>query len=83
MAEGLQTLQTTVTSGNPWGQDEQGSLFGLAYTEVLQHAIDVYDSHVDMLMTAAGNLTDWGQQLRDTEEENKGLFQRLLDMLGG
>jgi len=83
MGEGLKALEATVTSGNPWGQDEQGSLFGLAYKEILEYAIDTYDSHVGLLMDAADNLKGWAQQLRDVDEQGAGMFRNLQGKLGG
>ncbi len=55
----LQSLQATITTDNPWGHDEQGSLFGLAYLEVLSHALDVLGSHAGQLGYAAEGLYDW------------------------
>jgi hypothetical protein len=83
MAAQLADLKATVTAGNPWGQDEQGSLFGLAYGEVLQQAIEVYDSHVDQLMYAAENLATWAEKFELTEADIVRGFQLIWSKLRG
>jgi hypothetical protein len=37
---GLTELQATVTTENPWGSDEAGSIVGTLYVAVLGHALD-------------------------------------------
>jgi hypothetical protein len=50
MASGLTGLQSTVQGdGNPWGSDEQGSLFGTAYQLVLGTAFEAITSHVEQV----------------------------------
>jgi hypothetical protein len=67
MYTGLQGLQSTVTSNNPWGGDEQGSIFGTLYVAVLGHAMQSMASHLDKLGTAAEGVAVWSQQMSQTE----------------
>src|SRR5262249_48457401 len=80
---GLDALQATITTGNPWGGDEAGSLFGAAYVEVLGHAIDVYGSHVGQLVEAAQGLAGWAQQIWRTEQRNTERIDQAASGLGG
>lgn len=66
---GVTSLQSTVTSESPWGADEQGTLFGAAYLAVLNHAIEVYGSHVDLLREAADGLATWSDRSAATEHD--------------
>ncbi|MCW3841695.1 hypothetical protein ONA70_16465 [Micromonospora yasonensis] len=79
---GLGALEATVTSENPWGADEPGSVFGAAYTEVLSHALETYGSHVQLLISAAEGLADWAQQVVETDLESDQLFTKLHGRLG-
>jgi hypothetical protein len=64
----LTQLQTTVTTKNPWGSDEPGSLFGMAYVEVLGHALQVLGSHADLMMGAATGLADMANSVAQTDQ---------------
>jgi hypothetical protein len=70
----LQGLQATVTSANPWGADEPGTAFGMVYTEVLGHALEVYASHVDLLMGAADGLLTWAGTVAEVEASQAAAF---------
>jgi hypothetical protein len=67
---GLDDLTKTVTTENPWGADGPGSVFGLAYTEVVNHAIETLSSHTGQLFDTASNLVTWVDLSGQTEEEN-------------
>lgn len=67
LADAVQRLQVTVTSGNPWGADEPGSVFGAAYGAVLGHALEVYASHVGQLGSAAERLGVWAGTVQDAD----------------
>ena len=57
MSTGLQGLQNTVQGdGNPWGSDEQGSLFGQVYQLVLGKAFEAIASHVQQVGYAGQGL---------------------------
>jgi hypothetical protein len=70
LGQDLRALETTVTAGNPWGSDEAGSVFGMAYTAVLGHAVEVLGSHVELLGGGAEKLGVWGLRSELTELEN-------------
>ena len=76
----VNSLNSTVTTGNPWGQDEQGSLFGALYVAVLNHALEAYGSHVDQLGVAAKGLAGWAIRMEQTEED---LHRRIAAVGGG
>ncbi|PWR13752.1 hypothetical protein DKT69_19385 [Micromonospora sicca] len=79
---GLGALEATVTTQNPWGADEPGTVFGAAYTEVLSHALETYGSHVQLLITAAEGLADWAQQVVEVDQQSDALFTSLHGRLG-
>ncbi|GAA4579184.1 hypothetical protein GCM10023176_56450 [Micromonospora coerulea] len=80
---GLGTLEATVTTQNPWGGDEPGTLFGAAYTAVLSHALETYGSHVQLLITAAEGLAGWAERVVEADRESDALFTSLHGRLGG
>ncbi|MDG4825401.1 WXG100 family type VII secretion target [Asanoa sp. WMMD1127] len=83
LATEVSALANTVDgSGNPWGTDEAGSLFGAAYVEVLTHALDVYQSMADQLLEAAENLDHGAGAYEAVEESNRQLFDRM-ELPGG
>jgi hypothetical protein len=50
MSSGLQGLQSTIQGdGNPWGADEQGSIFGQVYQLVLGKAFEAVVSHIQQV----------------------------------
>ncbi len=75
--DGLTDLTATVTTDNPWGADEPGTVFGAAYTEVLSHALETYGTHVQQLLTAAENLAGWAQQVVEADERSDALFRTI------
>jgi hypothetical protein len=79
---GLQQLERTVTSNSPWGADEPGSLFGMAYTEVLGHAMDVYGSHVQQLADAAQRLSAWATTTAQVDAGNAQVFDAIQAQVG-
>lgn len=79
----VQQLQATVTgSGNPWGADEPGSVFGMAYVEVVQHALDVYASMAEQLLDVAGKLATGADNHEFTDVGAADLFTRM-ELPGG
>jgi hypothetical protein len=76
LVNSLQSLQATVTTENPWGKDEPGSLFGMAYVEVLNHALHVFASHIEQIVTAADGLASWADSLHGAEQGNTDMFNR-------
>lgn len=82
-ADGLDGLEATVSTGNPWGGDEAGSLFGLAYVEVLNHAMDVLGSHLGLLVEAAEGLGTMAQQTWQAEQDNTARIDQSAAGLKG
>ena len=81
-AQGLTSLEKTVGSEHPWGDDQPGSAFGAIYTDVLQHAIDALGSHSGQLVTAAERLASWAAQSTENEQagsEKLSQFGRKLE----
>jgi hypothetical protein len=73
---GLRRLQASVTSENPWGADEPGTVFGMAYTALLGHAMETYGSHLELLVAGAEKLVTWADNSRSTEDHNAELASR-------
>lgn len=66
MAAGLEGLRSTITgSGNPWGSDEPGTVFGSIYAAVLGKAFTAIASHVAQVRYAGQALQ---QQARDYDQ---------------
>ncbi|MEV6306283.1 hypothetical protein AB0M02_43215 [Actinoplanes sp. NPDC051861] len=57
MADDVAALEATVAApGAPWGADEGGSAFGVAYQGVLGHALTALGSYVQQVGQAAVGL---------------------------
>jgi hypothetical protein len=82
-AGGLTELQSTVTTENPWGSDEAGSIFGALYVAVLGHALDSMSSHLDTLVQGAEGLFGWAELMDGTESAVTESFTSLADSVGG
>jgi hypothetical protein len=82
LGAGLTRLQATVTTENPWGADEAGSLFALAYLEVLGHALDVLGSHVDLIGDAADGIADMAMDARQSDEDSEAILVNLQQQFG-
>jgi hypothetical protein len=83
LSNSLTELQATMTSNNPWGGDEPGTLFGLAYIEILGHAMQVYGSHVEQLGEAAQGLADWAMSTAQTDQGIADRFTAIQARLAG
>jgi hypothetical protein len=74
MADDVTHLQAAVTSGNPWGGDETGTLFSGIYNAVLGHALDSLSSYVEQTGYAAAALV---QQAREAVETDASAADRV------
>ena len=63
MADDMAHLQAAVTSNNPWGSDETGTLFAGIYNIVLSHSLQSLASYVEQTGYAAAGLV---QPLRNS-----------------
>ena len=58
MADNVAVLEATVAGpGNPWGDDESGTVFAVAYQAVLGHALGALGAGVEQVGSAALALT--------------------------
>jgi hypothetical protein len=78
MARHLEGLRSAVGgTGTQWGQDEPGQIFGQAYVEIRQHAMEAFDSHVKLLARASENLAGWAKTAAETEQHLTRGFDRV------
>jgi hypothetical protein len=83
MVAGLDDLHATVTgSGNPWGGDEQGTIFAQLYGAVLTKAIEALDSQVQQVAYAGAGLTRQAETYEQTEAANTTAFDDVRARLG-
>ncbi len=80
---GLDKLTATVTTESPWGADGPGTVFGMAYTALLTHAIETLESHWGMLADGAVNLDTWAAIGRGTEAGNNEVVQGVQAQVDG
>jgi hypothetical protein len=72
MADDVTQLQTAVTSGNPWGGDQTGTLFSGVYNAVLGHTLDALGSYVEQTGYAAAALVQQAREAVDTDASAAG-----------
>ena len=78
MATGLQGLQSTIQgNGNPWGADEQGSMFGQIYQLVLGKAFEAIVSHVQQVGYAGQALAAQASGYDQVETGNSAASRQL------
>ena len=62
-------VRSYASSGNPWGDDKQGSAFGAIYADVLNHVTEVMANHGDLLDYAGAELRSWADDVVTTDDE--------------
>ncbi|MDI6105000.1 hypothetical protein QLQ12_41090 [Actinoplanes sp. NEAU-A12] len=68
MADDVAVLEGTVAGpGSPWGEDESGGVFALAYQAVLGHALQALGSHVQQIGEAALGLHAQASAIASTD----------------
>ena len=68
MADDVTALESTVAGpDNPWGGDESGSVFALAYQGVLGHALQALGTYVREMGEAALTLTAQARAIAATD----------------
>lgn len=78
MASGLSRLQATVSgSDNPWGGDEQGTLFAQLYALVLGKALESLASYVDQIGYAGAGLVEQARADVQTDTASAERFRSL------
>src|SRR5688500_13331164 len=55
--------------GQPWGDDELGSLIGLSYQGIFEVAMDCFASNLDLIDAYAQRLGDAADDLDDTDTQ--------------
>lgn len=83
VADGLDELQRTVTTDSPWGADEPGTIFGMAYTAVLGHAVEAYGTHVEQLVFAAEGLMQMAERMSAADLSSAQGLTQLSHRIGG
>jgi uncharacterized protein YukE len=64
-------LENAVTgSGSPWGGDEAGSVFGLAYQAVVGEAFEAFASYTEQIGFAAATLVMQARSAAGTDQGN-------------
>lgn len=81
LANRLQALSSTVTTEDPWGGDEPGTVFGTLYVAVLGHAMQAMATHLDRLAYATSGLAGWAEQLAGTEQAVTGRLDAIHQMV--
>ncbi|BBH65122.1 hypothetical protein ACTI_18070 [Actinoplanes sp. OR16] len=75
MASDVSLLEGTVAgAGNPWGADESGSAFALAYQAVLGHALGALGSYVSQMGDAAVALTMQARAVVTADSDSASAF---------
>jgi hypothetical protein len=70
MADDIAALETTVAGpAAPWGDDENGSMFAVAYQAVLGHALQALGSHVQQIGEAALDLHTQARAIAAVDDE--------------
>ncbi|MGV9772962.1 hypothetical protein [Streptosporangium sp. NPDC003464] len=78
-AEGVRALRAYLEGeGDPWGDDELGSMVGAAYREVTRQALEVYDSLVEHRVTTGENVETSSVNYRSVEQRSEEETARLL-----
>ncbi|MEQ4204337.1 hypothetical protein [Actinopolymorpha sp. B9G3] len=77
----FQRLLPTLRQRNPWGADEPGTIFGMAYTALLGKATQVLGSHVGLLQAGASGLATWSKNAEQTEAGNAERLNAVGDEL--
>jgi hypothetical protein len=68
MADDVAVLEGTVAGpGSPWGDDESGGVFAVAYQAVLGHALQALGSHVQQIGEAAIGLYAHASAIASTD----------------
>lgn len=74
-------LEKTVTSQNPWGADGPSTIFGTVYTDVVNHALEVYSSRAEDLRSTAAGVAAWSGNSRAGEQAGTEWLGSLRDGL--
>ncbi|MEV4539735.1 hypothetical protein AB0J82_38775 [Asanoa sp. NPDC049518] len=83
MAQRLAAFQSELAAyGQPWGNDDLGSLIGMAYETVLEVAMDCITGNLDGLAEDGAGLVDMADSYDAVEQENVAGSQAFDGRLG-
>jgi hypothetical protein len=68
--------------GEPWGNDDIGSLIGAAYAEVYDWAMECYTDALDELGAMGNDLDGMAQAHEDADGRSALVFRRLSEGMG-
>jgi hypothetical protein len=69
--------------GEPWGNDDVGSLIGMVYGIISELAFDTYTGNADEIQEIGGLTRQMGQNYSDTETGNTSVINTYKQALGG
>jgi hypothetical protein len=79
----IHALQSDLAQyGEPWGNDDVGSLIGMCYDVIAGLAMDSYQTNIDGLARFAEGVKSMADSYRQAEDANTAGFGRIHDMLG-
>ncbi|MFF5212400.1 hypothetical protein [Streptosporangium sp. NPDC000396] len=64
--------------GDPWGDDELGSMVGAAYHAITQRALEVYTSLAERHLTTGGNVGVMSVNHRSAEQRSVEESERIM-----
>jgi hypothetical protein len=68
--------------GEPWGDDDIGSLIGIAYTEVAAYLFDCLGVAGDELGSAGSDLGAMGEGFQQVEQDVADIMRQFTEILG-
>jgi hypothetical protein len=78
----LQTFMSELNGhGQPWGNDDLGSLIGMCYQAICEVAMESYDDNVTDLQGHGKGVTVMGANYASGEEKNEIEVNRVRDLL--
>jgi len=69
--------------GRPWGNDDIGSLIGVAHDEVSAFAFECFSTAMEEIGAAGLDLSGMAEQYREIEERIRGVFDSFAPGAGG
>lgn len=70
-------VSTTLGANSPWGGDDAGTLFGMAYVALLGHALEAMQSHVEKVFVSAQGVMSMAQTYGEAEQGLKRSFDTM------
>ncbi|WP_154814089.1 hypothetical protein [Actinophytocola xinjiangensis] len=84
MAGDLSAFTSSLSGyGNPFGDDDLGSVMQMIYSAVSEAAMECFDGNTAELGVAGGQLVEMGSEYLNTEQTNEAEFTTLRGEVGG